>query len=106
MNFPDFSISLKWLTLAAIAAAFAVYGTTDFSIGGATPLGLLLAAAAGWVLHHKVSLVSNLLLFFSGCSLIAFPFLFEAPFIYTFLAFPLAIYGLAGLISWWGKEGN
>ena len=105
MNALKLSAGLKWLSLGALAVAFAVHCFTDYALGGASPLGLLLTAAGGWLLQQKVALVGNLLLLFAGGALVLFPFLNEAPIVYTFLGLPLLVYGLSSALQWWRKEG-
>lgn len=104
MNTINLSAGLKWLSLLALAAAFVVYATTDFSLGGSSPLGLLLVAAGGWILQLKERLVGYLLLFFAGGSLLVFPFLYDAPFAYAPLTLPIALFALKGLLQWWKDD--
>lgn len=92
---------LRWLSLAALAVAFVVYFTTDFSLGGSSPLALLLAIAGGWLLRLKEPIGGNLLVGFGGAALLVFPFLYEAPFGYSLLALPVVLDGGKGLWNWW-----
>lgn len=95
---------LRWLSLAALALAFVVYFTTDFALGGSSPLPLLLTIGGGWLLRLKEPIGGNLLLGFGGAALLVFPFLFEAPLVYTLLALPMAVDGGKGLWNWWITE--
>lgn len=95
---------LRWLSLAALAVAFVVYATTDFSLGGSSPLALLLTIGGGWLLRFKEPIGGNLLVGFGGAALVVFPFLFEASLWYCLLALPIAVDGGKGLWSWWNTE--
>lgn len=104
MNTLNLPARLKWFSLASLALAFVVYATTDFSLGGSSPLGLLLVITGGWLLRLKEPIGGNLLLMFGGAALLAFPFLFEAPIWYLPLGVPIAADGVKGLWKWWGTE--
>ncbi|WP_132053609.1 hypothetical protein [Pseudocnuella soli] len=97
---------LKWLAVASVAAAFVVHFSTDYAIGGASPLALLLTATGALALMKKAELVASLLLLFAGGSLLIFPFLNVAPPVYTFLSLPMLVLGLIQSISWWQQENN
>lgn len=93
--------ALKWLSPAALAAAFAVHFLTDYALGFASPLALLVVALIGWLLQHKQQLVGNLLLLLAGFALIVFPATNHAPAAYSFLALPIFVQGIFGLLHWW-----
>ncbi|OLY92073.1 hypothetical protein SAMN05444008_106139 [Cnuella takakiae] len=94
---------LRWLSLAALAVGFALYFATDFSLGGSSPLALLLAIGSGWLLRIKEPIGGNLLVGFGGAALLVFPFLYEAPYWYSLLALPMAVDGGQGLWHWWNE---
>lgn len=95
---------LRWLSLASMAVAYVVYFTTDFALGGASPLALLLNISGGWLLRFKEPIGGNLLVGFGGAALLVFPFLYEAPFGYSLLALLLVVDGGKGLWDWWHAE--
>jgi hypothetical protein len=97
---------LQWLAVVSLTAAFALHFTTDYALGGASPLALLLTAAGALLLLRKVELVGNLLLLFAGGALLLFPFLNVAPLLYALLALPILLLGLTQSIRWWQQENN
>ena len=104
MNTLKLSSGMKWLCLAALLGAAALHFGTDYSLGGASPLALLLTASAGWLLRTRFSLAGNLLLLLAGGALLLFPFMNIAHFAYTLLALPVAALGLIGTLAWWHEQ--
>jgi hypothetical protein len=92
---------LRWLSLAALVVAYIVYALTDFSLGGSSPLGLLLVTTGGFLLRLKEPIGGNLWVLLSGLALLVFPFLYEATLWYAVLSLPIALDGVKGLLQWW-----
>lgn len=90
----------------ALVAGFAMYIALGAEKQPSSPLALLVMAAVGWLISLKWNLPGNIILFFSGATLLVHPFLFYSSALYVIPAVPFCTAAVIAFVNWWKSDEN
>jgi|GEM_PF-4161596 len=94
------------LSMTGIAACLLVYILLGGEKQNASPLALIIIAAAGWFVSFRWKLAGSIVLFTAAAALLVHPLLYSSSFFYSLFSLLATSAGISSIIRWWNENDN